>query len=63
MLRATEIHGQLLEADGHDRLGDVLGEADRDGLAELVALLGLEQFDHRACNKALATCTSAATGR
>lgn len=56
MLRAAEIVGQLLDADEDDELATVIGAAERDELAALLPLLGLEQFDRRACNKALATC-------
>jgi hypothetical protein len=59
MLRAAEIVGKLLDADEHDTVADVLG-ADLDELTELMPLLGLDQFDRRACNTALAT-TGAAT--
>jgi len=54
VLRAAKIVGQLLDADNDDQLATVL-VADRDELAELVPLLGLELFDRKACNKALAT--------
>lgn len=57
MLRAAEIMGQLLDADKEDQLATVLG-ADRDALAELLPLLGLELFDRRACNQALAACAA-----
>jgi pRiA4b ORF-3-like protein len=57
LLRAAEIMGQLLDADEDDQLANVIG-ADRDELAALLPLLGLELFDRRACNKALATCTA-----
>lgn len=50
LLRAAEIMGQLLDADA--KLANVIGEVDRDELAELLPLLGLEQFDRQACNKA-----------
>jgi hypothetical protein len=58
MLRATEIVGQLLDADPDDELATVIGAAERDELASLLPLLGLEQFDRRACNTALATCVA-----
>lgn len=58
MLRAAEIVGQLLDADPDDELATVIGAAERDELASLLPLLGLEQFDRRACNKALATCVA-----
>jgi Plasmid pRiA4b ORF-3-like protein len=49
MLRAAEIVGQLLDAD------------EDDELASLLPLLGLEQFDRRACNKALVATSAAAS--
>lgn len=55
-VRATRIVGRLLDADEDDIVGVVLGE-DRDELAALMPLLGLERFDPRACNTALATTT------
>lgn len=58
MLRAAEIVGQLLDADPDDELATVIGAAERDELASLLPLLGLEQFDRRACNTALATCVA-----
>jgi Plasmid pRiA4b ORF-3-like protein len=62
MLRAAEIVGQLLDADEDDELATVIGAAERDELASLLPLLGLEQFDRRACNTALATCVDTAAG-
>jgi pRiA4b ORF-3-like protein len=59
LLRAAEIMGQLLDADTGDQLTNILG-ADRDELAELLPLLGLELFDRKACNQALATCAAGA---
>ena len=55
MLRAAEIVSQLLDVAEDDELANVIGAADRDELAELLPLLGLEQFDRRACNKATRT--------
>ena len=52
LLRAAEIMGQLLDADADEKVANLIGEADRDELAELLPLLGLEQFDRRACNTA-----------
>jgi hypothetical protein len=50
-VRAAEIIGQLLDADDrHDLVG--VG-VDREELAALMPLLGLERFDRRACNQAL----------
>ena len=60
MLRAAEIVGQLLDADENTELASVIGAAEREELASLLPLLGLEQFDRRACNKALATCVDTA---
>ncbi len=59
-VRAAQIVGRLLDADGDDIVGVVLGE-DLDELAALTALLGLERFDRRACNTALTAATAAAT--
>jgi hypothetical protein len=59
LLRAAEIIGQLLDADTGDQLTNILG-ADRDELAELLPLLGLELFDRKACNQALVTCAAGA---
>lgn len=57
--RAAQIMGKLLNAgDERVTVADVLGD-DLDELGELMPLLGLEQFDRRACNKTLATCTGA----
>ncbi len=50
-VRAAQIIGQLLDADGHDGLAGV--GVDREELAALMPLLGLERFDRRACNQAL----------
>ena len=50
-VRAAEIIGQLLEAGDHDGLAAV--GADREELAELAPLLGLERFGRRACNQVL----------
>jgi hypothetical protein len=62
LLRAAEIMGQLLDADAGEKLANVIGEVDRDELAELLPLLGLEQFDRQACNQALGVCTAGAVG-
>lgn len=62
LLRAAEIMGQLLDADAGEKVANIIGEVDRDELAELLPLLGLQQFDRRACNKALAACTADAVG-
>jgi hypothetical protein len=51
IVRAAEIISQLLEADGNAVF--VLGE-QRGELASLLPLLGLERFDRRALNHALA---------
>jgi hypothetical protein len=48
-VRAAEIIGQLLDAGEHSDLGGV----DREELAGLAPLLGLERFDRRTCNHAL----------
>jgi hypothetical protein len=61
MRRAAEIVGTVLDADEHDKLTDVLG-ADRDELGELLPLLGLEQFDRRVCNNALALSGAGVAG-
>ena len=50
-VRAAEIIGQLLDADGHRDLADV--GVDREELAALMPLLGLERFDRRDCNQVL----------
>jgi hypothetical protein len=50
-VRAAEIIGQLLDADDHHDLADV--GVDREELADLAPLLGLERFGRRACNQAL----------
>jgi Plasmid pRiA4b ORF-3-like protein len=50
-IRAAEIIGQLLDACDHENLADV--GVDREELAELAPLLGLERFDRRACNHVL----------
>lgn len=51
IVRAAEIISQVLEADENTVF--VLGE-QRDELASLLPLLGLERFDRRALNHALA---------
>ncbi|MGH3854984.1 MAG: plasmid pRiA4b ORF-3 family protein [Pseudonocardiaceae bacterium] len=53
--RAAEIVGRLLGADAD--LASI--DAHRDELAALLPLLGLERFDRRACNQALATRAAA----
>jgi hypothetical protein len=50
-VRAAEIIGQLLDAGDHDDLADV--GVNREELAALISLLGLERFDRRACNQVL----------
>ena len=50
-VRAAEIIGQLLDAGEHHDLADV--GVDREELAALMPLLGLERFDRRACNQVL----------
>jgi len=50
-VRAAEIIGQLLDAGDHDDLADAA--VDRQELAALMPLLGLERFDRRACNRVL----------
>jgi hypothetical protein len=50
-IRAAEIIGQLLDAGDHYDLADA--GVDREELAGLALLLGLERFDRRACNQAL----------
>jgi hypothetical protein len=50
-VRAAEIIGQLLDAGDHDDLAGV--GVDREELAALIPLLGLERFDRRACNQVL----------
>lgn len=56
IVRAADIIGQLLDADEDDDLA-IIG-VHRDELAALAPLLGLERFNRRACNKALAACTA-----
>lgn len=63
MLCAAEIVGQLLDAYEDDALASVIGAADRDELAELAPLLGLERFDRRACNTALAAASETQRSR
>ena len=60
MLRSADIVGHFLDADEDAIVADVLGE-HHDELAALMPLLGLERFDRRACNKALAA--SATSGK
>ena len=50
-VRAAEIIGQLLDAGDHHNLADA--GVDREELAALAPLLGLERFDRRGCNQAL----------
>jgi hypothetical protein len=57
ILRSAEIVGWFLDADEDAIVADVLGEY-HDELAALMPLLGLERFDRRACNKALAGATA-----
>jgi hypothetical protein len=54
MLRSADIVGHFLDADEDGIVADVLGE-HHDELAALMRLLGLDRFDRRACNTALAT--------
>jgi len=61
MPRAAEIVGQLLDTDDDDELATVIGAAERDELASLLPLLGLEQCDRRACAKALVATSAAAS--
>ena len=49
--RAAEIIGRLLDAGDHDDLAGV--GVNREELAALIPLLGLERFDRRACNQVL----------
>lgn len=51
-LRAAEIVGQLLDADPDAEPATV--GVDRDELTALLPLLGLERFDRRGLNRALA---------
>ena len=51
IVRAREIIGQLLDAGEHHDLADA--GVDREELAALMPLLGLERFDRRACNQVL----------
>jgi len=50
-VRAAEIIGQLLDADDHHDLAGA--GVDREELAALTPLLGLERFDRQACNQVL----------
>ena len=50
-VRAAELIGRLLAAGDHDDLADA--GVDREELAALMPLLGLERFDRRACNQVL----------
>lgn len=50
-VRAAEIIGQLLDAGDQDGLAGA--GVDREELAALMPLLGLERFDRRACNQTL----------
>ncbi len=50
-IRAAEIIGRLLDAGEHRDLADV--GVDREELAALMPLLGLERFDRRSCNQVL----------
>ena len=50
-VRAAEIIGQLLDACEHQDLADA--GVDREELAALMPLLGLERFDRQACNQVL----------
>ena len=58
IVRAAQIVSQLLDSDDED----VAGIAEhRDQLAGLLPLLGLERFDRRALNQALARCAGIVT--
>jgi len=58
IVRAAQIVSQLLDGDDED----VAGIAEhRDQLAGLLPLLGLERFDRRALNQALARCAGIVT--
>ena len=59
IVRAAEIVSQVLEADENTVF--VLGE-QRDELASLLPLLGLERFDRRALNHALAALPATQAG-
>lgn len=59
IVRAAEIISQVLEADENTVF--VLGE-QRDELASLLPLLGLERFDRRALNHALAALPATQAG-
>jgi hypothetical protein len=50
-VRAAEIIGQLFDVGDHDELAGA--GVDREELAALMPLLGLERFDRRACNQVL----------
>jgi hypothetical protein len=50
-IRAAEIIGRLLDAGEHHDLADA--GVDREELAALMPLLGLERFDRRSCNQVL----------
>lgn len=60
--RAAQIMGRLLDAAEHDTVADMIGEAERDELARLLPLLGLERFERRPLNKTLAGLDVAARG-
>jgi hypothetical protein len=59
IVRAAEIISQVLEADGNTVF--VLGE-QRDELASLLPLLGLERFERRALNHVLAALPATQAG-
>ncbi len=60
-LRSAEIVGRLLDADPDTEVATALG-VDRDELAALLPLLGLERFDRRGLNRALAGLANAPKG-
>jgi len=60
IVRASEIIGQLLDADEHHDWSDA-GQC-RDELAGLAPLLSLGRFDRRACNQALHALALTAEG-
>ncbi len=57
-VRAAEIVGGLLDADPDAELATALG-GNRDELAALLPLLGLERLDRRGLNRALAELSTA----
>jgi hypothetical protein len=59
IVRAAEIMRQLVDAAEADNLASV--DVDREELAGLLPLLGLERFDRRACSKFLTALAADAT--